>query len=207
MSTLPSAELQTAVDAATLAAAQNMPDPVNAQTAANMYSMAPAGTAGVRRCPATCFNANPRTATATVPIVKTLCITAIPGSSRTPTGVPCQVYRPAPRTHRATLQRARSGHRRSTGCNAVQVSRNEQGEHAVPRTSSALGSMFGTVTSKSTVLMRGGTPHPLDVEIVLDVSWSMTDLVLTRAAGPTPSPECRPASRRSSTARRKGSGR
>ncbi len=37
-----------------------------------------------------------------------------------------------------------------------------------------LSSVFGSVQSKSTVLMRGGTPHPLDVMIVLDVSGSMT---------------------------------
>src|SRR5471030_1131474 len=83
-------QLQTAVDSATLAAAQNMPDPVNAQTAANLYSMAPAGTPGCTGAGNTCFNAKPELATGTVPIVKTLCITTIPGSA-TPTGVPCQV--------------------------------------------------------------------------------------------------------------------
>ena len=74
-------QLQTAVDAATLAAAQNMPDPVNAQTSANLYSMAPAGTPGCTGTGNTCFNAKPELATATVPIVKTLCITTIPGSA------------------------------------------------------------------------------------------------------------------------------
>ena len=58
------------------------------------------------------------------------------------------------------------------GCNAVQVVENEKVNTPFLGVI-GLSSVFGSVQSKSTVLMRGGTPHPLDVMIVLDVSSSM----------------------------------
>ena len=80
-----------------------MPDPVNAQTTANIYSMAPNGTPG---CSGTvtgsCLNVNPDIATATVPIVKTLCVTDVPRLAPTPTNIPCQIYQPVRPIHQDT---------------------------------------------------------------------------------------------------------
>jgi hypothetical protein len=167
-------DLQTAVDSAALAAAQDMPDPNNAQTRANQYSMAPSGTPG---CNLTytgqCLNVNALNATATVPIVKTLCIKTLPNSGGASTNLPCQIYPGGANSSGYSCNGILAqGSPDTTGCNAVQVS-----EAAKVNTSFlnviGVGSLFSAITSKTTVLMRGGTPHPLDIEIVLDVSSSM----------------------------------
>lgn len=142
-------QLQAAVDAAALAASQDLPDPVNAQTTANSYSAMPGAQ-----------NERPGL-TASSPIVKPICLTTIPGST-TPTNVPCQTY-PGP---------ANSSGYRCNPCNAVTVS--ESGSIGTTFLGVVgLGNLFQSVQSSSTVIMRGGTPHPLDVMVVLDVSSSM----------------------------------
>lgn len=176
-------QLQSAVDAATLAAAQDMPDPVNAQTRANIYSMAPAGTQG---CSPNCLNASPNTATATVPVVKTLCVKYMKKPDGTddltkPTNVPCQIYPGGANSSGYSCNgNLAQGSPDLTGCNALQVS-----ETAKVNTTFlniiGVGSLFSAIKSNSTVLMRGGTPHPLDVEIILDVTGSMIDNACTDA--------------------------
>ncbi len=153
-----------------------MPDPNNAQSYANLYSMAPAGTPG---CTGNCLNASPNIAKGTVPVVKTLCVQFFVNpdgtNSTNPTNVPCQTYPGGANSSGYSCNgNLAQGSPSTQGCNAVQVSEKAQVNTTFLNVL-GIGSLFSAINSKSTVLMRGGTPHPLDVEIVLDVSSSMND--------------------------------
>jgi Flp pilus assembly protein TadG len=126
-------QLQQAVDASALAAAQDLPSQSTASTTAVSYS-------------AVTGNKNAHVGLAAAsPVVTFKCLSS--------TGIPCQ---------------SGTG---NCNCNAIQVSESAN----VPSTFLSLfgANRFAAVTSTSTVSMHGGTPHPLDIAVVLDTTASM----------------------------------
>lgn len=139
-------QLQQAVDAAALAAAQDLPDTANTNTTITSYS----ALAGNKNAHSLMMNAS-------APTVTYKCLTS--------TGIPCETG---------------SG---KCGCNAVQVS-----ETATVNTTFL--NLFGTtkfssVSATSTVSIHGGTPHPLDIAVVLDTTGSMNSACGNNVSGIT----------------------
>lgn len=137
-------ELQQAVDAAALAAAQDLPTTAAANSDVTTYS----ALAGSK-------NANTKMMTAATPSVTYKCLTS--------TGITCQT---------GTGQ---------CSCNAIQVS-----ESATVNTTflHVLGlTSFTSVSSTSTASMHGGTPHPLDIAVVLDTTASMNSSCTNNVSG------------------------
>jgi len=139
-------QLQQAVDAAALAAGQNLPDSTTAKTEAIAYS-------AIGR------NSHPSSMKAGVPTVTFKCLATlatenIPCQKDPTTGSPCNAVQ-AP-----------------NGCNAVQVTQTA----TVPTTFGRLFLSQFTVKERSTVGMRGGVARALDVMVVLDTTASMESL-------------------------------
>ena len=151
-------QLQQAVDAAALAAGQDMPHAIVAWGAATAFSAAPGE-----------VNAHPLSMTAGAPTVTFECLTSLsslpcstdldqtscnPAGSATPVTIP------------ATGQP-------TTTCNAVNVT--ETASVSTTLLHLFLPSGFTTVAASGTAAARGGVPHPLDIMVVIDTSGSMTD--------------------------------
>jgi Flp pilus assembly protein TadG len=145
-------QLQQAVDAAALVAGQTMPDTQAAYAAAVDYS-------------ATGKNQHLLSMTAGAPTIKFKCVQSLAANNvpclkdPTPVGggspsTPCSVDEPITKK-----------------CNAVQVTQSA----TVPTTFGRLFVPSLKVTARSTVGMRGGAPHPLNIMIVLDRTGSMGD--------------------------------
>ena len=139
-------QLQQAVDAAALVAGQTLPNSTSAKAQAIAYS-------------ATGKNAHANSMTANAPTVTFKCLQTLANNN-----VPC-LTDPA-----AGSPCAASG-ALPNGCNAVQVVQ-----------TATLPTTFGrwilptlTVSARSTVGMRGGVPHPLDIMVVLDRTGSMQE--------------------------------
>ncbi len=145
-------QLQQAVDAAALVAGQTMPDTTAAYAAAVNYS-------------ATGLNKHLLSMNAGAPTIKFKCVQSLAQNNvpclkdPTPAGggspsTPCSVDEPITKK-----------------CNAVQVTQSA----TVPTTFGRLFVPSLKVTARSTVGMRGGAPHPLNIMIVLDRTGSMGD--------------------------------
>ncbi len=139
-------QLQQAVDASALAAAQDLPTTAAANTDVTAYS----ALAGNK-------NANTKMMTAATPSVTFKCFSS--------TGITCQ-----------------SGTGQCS-CNAVQV------KETASVNTTFLGlfgiKSFTSVSSTSTAGMHGGTPHPLDIAVVLDTTASMNSTCTDNVVGIT----------------------
>jgi Flp pilus assembly protein TadG len=139
-------QLQQSVDAAALAASQDLPDSASALVSATAYSAAPGNK-----------NAPPGI-TANQPVVTFRCLTSL--------GITCNT----------DAGQCNAAHGLPNGCNAVKVT-----ESARVNTTflNVLGfTAFTSVSATSTSVMHGGTPHALDVAIVLDTTASMNSACL-----------------------------
>jgi len=150
-------QLQQAVDAAALAAGQNLPHVNSAYVSAVDYS-AVAGE----------YNAHPLSMSANAPTVTFKCL-----SSLAP-GVPCSTDLDQTQCHPAGSAPPLNGNgtQDTTGlCNAVQVTETA----SVPTTllHLFLPSRVTTVAASSVAAARGGVRHPADIMVVLDTTASM----------------------------------
>ena len=155
--------LQTAADAAALAAAQDLP---NSTTSACTYS---ASTAGSSTCTVNGANValagNGDNYGATFGNVQTTaqveCVSVASAGTGCQTGTGCPSYYPPAGKANTNL-----------GCNAIKVT--EQTSVA-PFFMGVLGFGSQTITASATAGLAGGTPEPLDVEMIDDTTASMGD--------------------------------
>ncbi|MGH3609521.1 MAG: pilus assembly protein TadG-related protein [Pseudonocardiaceae bacterium] len=150
-------QLQNAVDAAALVAGQNLPNATSSYGAAVSYS----GAAGEKNA------LGGYGVTSSSPNVTFECLSHAP--NYTPGATPtCPTDTSSANCHPAGAQATQpSG---ATTCNAVKVT-----EAATVTTT--LASLFlpsFTVTASSTAAARGGSSHPLNVEVILDNTGSMS---------------------------------
>jgi len=150
-------QLQQAVDAASLAAATYLPDSNTANAKAALYSATGS------------LNSHPYSMTASAPTVDFRCVDSINHPTDGSTPIPCVVDQTvgSPCSPTAVVDGVTGN-----GCNAVRVT-----QKATVSTLFARLVPFGvdhfSVSARSTASARGGTPHPLNIMIVLDVSQSM----------------------------------
>jgi hypothetical protein len=154
--------LQTAADAAALAAAQDLP---NSSSSACAYS---ASTAGSSTCTVNGTNvalaANGDNYATTFGNVQTMakveCVSVASAGTACQTGTACPgQYNPAGTTS-------------NLGCNAIKVTEQTT---VTPFFMGVLGFGSQTVTASATAGLSGGTPEPLDVEMIDDTTASMGD--------------------------------
>jgi hypothetical protein len=161
-------QLNAAVNSAALAAGQNLPNATNAWTAADSYSAAPGkknalvgsgALAAAADVTFECASHAPNYTAGTCP-------TDTSGKNCKPTGA----LAPTP-----------AG---ATTCNAVKVSETATVQNT-------FGSLFFptfTISASTTAAARGGTVHPLHVEVILDTTGSMSSScsgTVTGVASPT----------------------
>ena len=161
-------QLQTAADAAALAAAQDLPNGTTAVTTACTYSAsdAPAGS-----CDGVTVGADGLNKGIALNGVQTTTQLECVGSSSA--GVGCVVGAGCP----ANAQFPPSG---QGGCNAIKVSEKATKSLLFMR---VLGIDTWDVAASSTAAMAGGTPHPLDVEVLTDSTASMQQKCSSSVAG------------------------
>ena len=155
--------LQTAADAAALAAAQDLP---NSTTSACTYS---ASTAGSSTCTVNGTNValagNGDNYGTTFGNVQTTaqveCVSVASAGTSCQTGTACPSYYPPAGKANTNL-----------GCNAIKVT--EQ-TNVTPFFMGVLGFGSQTITASATAGLAGGTPEPLDVEMIDDTTASMGD--------------------------------
>ena len=154
--------LQTAADAAALAAAQDLP---NSTTSACTYS---ASTAGSTTCTVNGANValagNGNNYGTTFGNVQTTA--QVECVSVASAGTPCQTGTACP-THYLP-----AGTTTNLGCNAIKVTEQTS---VTPFFMGALGFGSQTITASATAGLAGGTPEPLDVEMIDDTTASMGD--------------------------------
>jgi hypothetical protein len=145
-------KLQQAVDAAALAAGQNLPHSLTAYHSAVLYSAAP-----------TEYNQHPASMSANAPTVTFKCL-----SSLAP-GLPCSTDLDGTGCHPAgSAAPLPAG---TTMCNAVSVT--ETASVSTTLLHLFLPSRFTTVAASSVAAARGGVRHPMDIMVVLDTTASM----------------------------------
>jgi Flp pilus assembly protein TadG len=151
-------DLQTAVDAAALVAGQNLPN------ATSSYSSAVAYGGG-----ASAYNAvGGYAVTSSAPNVTFECISSAPNYTSGATA-PCPTDTSSVNCRPTGAQPTQpSG---ATTCNAVKVTETA----AVKMTLAGLFLPTINVTASSTAAARGGSSHPLNVEIILDNTQSISD--------------------------------
>jgi len=155
-------QLQQAVDAAALAAGQNLPHANTAFTSAVYYSAAPSGTFGVSPI----YNQHPASMTANPPTVTFKCLSSLAPS------LPCSADLDGTSCHPANSAPPVKGDGTPTNvCNAVKVT--ETASVSTTLLHLFMPSSFTTVAASSTAAARGGVPHPLDIMVILDTTGSM----------------------------------
>ena len=151
-------QLQQAVDAAALAAGQNLPHSLTAVHSAFLYSAEPTG-----------YNAHPLSMSASAPSVTFKCL-----NSLTKSGLPCSTDLDGAGCHPAGSAPPLNGDGTadtSGSCNAVQVT--ETASVSTTLLHLFLPSRFTTVAVSAVAAARGGERHPLDIMVVLDTTASM----------------------------------
>jgi Flp pilus assembly protein TadG len=162
--------LQTATDAAALAAAEDLPSGTQALISACTFSATPAGGA----CPsgtAATSGKNYRSELGNVSTAAKLeCLSAASAGSSCATGTGC------------TSALSPAGNSSNLGCNAIKVT---QSTTVNTFLLGLLGIGSRTVTASSTATMGGGRSAPLDIEVVIDSTASMQTFDNCGASPPT----------------------
>ena len=162
-------QLQIAADAAALAGAQSLPNGTAARTVACTYS---ATDHGGGSCDGATMGTDAKNAVGSLPGVETAttleCLSATSAGAGCVTGDGCDTN-PLPPSY------ASGG-----GCNAIKVTETIQLPTTFMR---VLGINSMPITVSSTAGAAGGTPHPLDIQMVVDTSGSMRDHCAAKVPG------------------------
>jgi Flp pilus assembly protein TadG len=150
--------LQTATDAAALAAAQDLPDGTQALSDACTFGATPAGGS----CPTGVASTDGQNVSGELGKVSTSaqleCLSATSAGASCVTGTGCQGAHPP------------AGDTSNPGCNAIKISQTGSVKTFLL---GLLGFVSTKVTTTSTASMGGGRSSPLDVQVVLDSTSSM----------------------------------
>ncbi len=162
-------QLQIAADAAALAGAQSLPNGTAARTVACTYS---ATDHAGGSCDGASMGTDAKNAVGSLPGVETNttleCLSATSAGAGCVPGDGCDTT-PLPPSY------ASGG-----GCNAIKVTETIQLPTTFMR---VLGITSMPVTVSSTAGAAGGTPHPLDIQMVVDTSGSMRDHCAAKVPG------------------------
>ena len=162
-------QLQIAADAAALAGAQSLPNGTAARTVACTYSATDRASG---RCDGATMGADAKNTVGSLPGVETSttleCLSATSAGAGCVTGDGCDTN-PLPPSY------ASGG-----GCNAIKVTETIQLPTTFMR---VLGINSMPITVSSTAGAAGGTPHPLDIQMVVDTSGSMRDHCAAKVPG------------------------
>ncbi len=149
-------QLQQSVDAAALAASQDLPNSTAALTTAQNYSAAAGKLNSHPDMSPGALVANP---TGTQSGVTFKCLSS--------TGVSC----------------ATDANYCSSGCNAIKVVERATVDTPLLGILGLSYAHFNAITASATASMHGGTPHPLDVAVILDATGSMDSTPCTNTNG------------------------